>query len=214
WSLAWLVVGRWSLVVGRESLVVSRDLRAPVVVLPTTNHQRPTTNNQPRPAPAATAFSYGVISGVWGIFSARFFLIKREAVMRKAFGGAAAFVLLAGVAWVVSPDVAAQSGTALAGVVSSKEEGKMEGVVVNARREGATFTVSVVSDDKGKYSFPRTHLEPGNYTLTIRAVGYELTDPGPATVAAGKTAKADLALTKAKDLGLQLTSTEWAHTIN
>ena len=32
----------------------------------------------------------------------------------------------------------------------------MEGVVVNARRDGANFTVSVVSDAQGKYSFPRT----------------------------------------------------------
>ena len=64
----------------------------------------------------------------------------------------------------------------------------MEGVVVNARRDGANFTVSVVSDAQGQYSFPRTHLEPGKYAITIRAVGYDLTDPGPAVVAAGKTA--------------------------
>src|SRR5258705_13200044 len=63
---------------------------------------------------------------------------------------------------------------AVAGPVSSREEGKMEGVVVSARRDGANFTVSVVSDEKGRYTFPRTHLEPGSYTVTIRAVGYEL----------------------------------------
>ena len=62
----------------------------------------------------------------------------------------------------------------------------MEGVVVNARRDGANFTVSVVTDAQGKYSFPRTHLEPGKYAVTIRAVGYDLTDPGPAQVAAGQ----------------------------
>ena len=45
----------------------------------------------------------------------------------------------------------------------------MEGVVVTARRNGATFTVSVVSNAEGVYSFPRTHVEPGAYDLTIRA---------------------------------------------
>src|ERR1700694_3568460 len=67
---------------------------------------------------------------------------------------------------------------ALRGVVRSQQEGLMEGVVVSARREGANFTVSVVSDAQGKYSFPRTHLEPGKYALTIRAVGYDLSGPG------------------------------------
>ena len=48
----------------------------------------------------------------------------------------------------------AQGTAALSGVVSSKEEGPMEGVVVSARRAGSNFTVSVVSDAQGKYSFP------------------------------------------------------------
>src|SRR5262245_40246795 len=81
---------------------------------------------------------------------------------------------------------------AFGGKVSSQEEGPMEGVVVNARRNGATFTVSVVSDAQGKYSFPRTHLEPGSYAVTIRAVGYDLTNPGPVEVKDGKTASVDL----------------------
>jgi virginiamycin B lyase len=102
---------------------------------------------------------------------------------------------------------------ALGGRVSSKEEGPMEGVVVNARRDGANFTVSVVSDAQGKYSFPRTHLGPGKYIVTIRAVGYDLIDPGPAEVSAGKTAGVDLRLQKAKDLASQLSSLEWAMSI-
>ena len=57
-----------------------------------------------------------------------------------------------------------QGGPALTGVVRSAAEGRMEGVVVTARREGATFTVSVVSDAQGRYAFPHTHLEPGPYT--------------------------------------------------
>jgi streptogramin lyase len=107
------------------------------------------------------------------------------------------------------PIVAADGPAALEGTVSSSDEGKMEGVVVTARREGANFTVSVVSDAKGQYSFPRTHLEPGKYNITIRAVGFELA-PTQADVAAGKATKKDLALDKAKNLGNQLSSAEWA----
>src|ERR1700674_4695845 len=103
----------------------------------------------------------------------------------------------------------ASSPAALRGVVSSQQEGLMEGVGVSARREGANFTVSVVSDAQGKYSFPRTHLEPGKYALTIRAVGYDLKDPGSLTIAEGKTTNADLKLDKAKDLASQLSSFEW-----
>src|ERR1700730_2279016 len=74
------------------------------------------------------------------------------------------------------PDLRAQNSepVALSGVVRSQQEGLMEGVIVSAKRDGANFTVSVVSDAKGKYSFPRPHLEPGKYALAIRAVGYEL----------------------------------------
>ena len=32
----------------------------------------------------------------------------------------------------------------------------------------ATVTISVVSDDKGNFSFPAAKLEPGSYTLRIR----------------------------------------------
>ena len=66
-------------------------------------------------------------------------------------------------------DLAAQGAAALSGVVSSQEEGKMEGVLVNARPEGGNFTVSVVSDKDGRYSFPRTHLsthERSNFVMS------------------------------------------------
>jgi streptogramin lyase len=104
---------------------------------------------------------------------------------------------------------ASDSPTALAGVARSTEEGAMEGVVVTARRSGANFSVSVVSDARGRYSFPRSHLSPGTYTLTMRATGYDLTDPGPVEIANGKTAQRDLSLVKTSDLGRQLSSREW-----
>ena len=64
----------------------------------------------------------------------------------------------------------AQNEPALSGVVTSEQEGAMEGVVVSAKKDGSTITISVVSDNKGHYSFPAAKLEPGHYTLKIRAV--------------------------------------------
>src|SRR5262249_47986158 len=97
----------------------------------------------------------------------------------------------------------------LAGQVSSTEEGAMEGVLVSARRDGATVTVTVVTDKAGRYSFPAGRLEPGHYSLHVRAVGY---DPGPsaaADVSANATASVDLKLRKAEDLASQLSNGEW-----
>ena len=123
-------------------------------------------------------------------------------------------IAVGAVGWAL-PDLIAQASdsVALSGVISSQQEGLMEGVVVSARRDGANFTVAVVSDAKGKYSFPRTHLEPGKYALTIRAVGYDLNGPGSVTIAEGKTSNADLKLEKTKDLASQLSSLEWAMSV-
>jgi len=122
--------------------------------------------------------------------------------------GALAVAVMAGLQF--APRVIeAQSGAAISGAVTSQEEGKMEGVLVTARKEGGNSQVTVVTDRSGKYAFPRTHLEPGFYTLKTRAAGYDLADPGAITVAAGKTAKADLKLGKTKNLGPQLSNVEW-----
>ena len=64
--------------------------------------------------------------------------------------------------------VSAQSA-ALTGQVTSAEEGAMEGVLVSAKLAGSNKTITVVSDEKGRYAFPASRLEPGKYTLTIRA---------------------------------------------
>ena len=63
---------------------------------------------------------------------------------------------------------------ALSGQVTSAEEGAMEGVLVSAKKAGSTITITVVSDRDGRYSFPASKLEPGQYALRIRAVGYDL----------------------------------------
>src|SRR4051794_13079939 len=87
-----------------------------------------------------------------------------------------------------SKPAAAQVQPALAGTVSSAEEGKMEGVLVSARKDGSTITTTVVSDAQGHYSFPAGRLEPGHYALSIRAVGFELGNPKGADIATEKTA--------------------------
>src|SRR5579863_57597 len=78
--------------------------------------------------------------------------------------------------------VGASSVPALTGRVSSQEEGSMEGVLVTARKEGSTYSMTVVSNAQGNYSFPRSRVEPGSYTLRIRAAGYELYDGGPVEI--------------------------------
>jgi virginiamycin B lyase len=98
---------------------------------------------------------------------------------------------------------------ALAGQVSSSDEGLMEGVLVSAKREDSTVTITVVSNSLGRYSFPRRKLEPGRYALRIRAVGYDLNDPGPVEVGARKTTQLDLKLRKTQDLASQLNNAEW-----
>src|SRR5262245_30441928 len=65
----------------------------------------------------------------------------------------------------------------LSGQVSSAQEAVMEGVLVTVKKEGSTIATTVVSNDKGQYSFPNGRLEPGKYTITIRAIGYVLDGP-------------------------------------
>jgi streptogramin lyase len=107
----------------------------------------------------------------------------------------------------VSSRTAAQGSAALTGVVSSPAEGAMEGVLVSAKGVGSTMTV--VSDAQGRYAFPGNRLEPGAYTVRIRATGYDLEAPASADIAAGRTAQLDLKLRKTQDLAAQLTNGEW-----
>ena len=100
---------------------------------------------------------------------------------------------------------------ALAGTVTSVEEGAMEGVLVNARRADSNKTITVVTDAKGRYEFPSKHLEPGRYTIDIRAIGYDLASPAAAEVNGKRAASADLKLVKTKDLPAQLSNGEWLH---
>ncbi len=115
------------------------------------------------------------------------------------------------VAIVVGVAVPAQAQTpaALTGRVTSTEEGAMEGVLVSAKRAGSTITTTVVSDEQGQYQFPSSKLQPGQYSLRIRAVGYDLDGTGAVETASGKTVTADLKLRKASDVASQLSNAEW-----
>ena len=103
-----------------------------------------------------------------------------------------------------------QGPAALAGTVSSREEGKMEGVVVSAKRPGSTIMVSVSTNAQGQYSFPKDRLAPGTYNITMRAAGYTL-KPMTAMIQSSGATQLDLKLAKATadELPLQLTNSEW-----
>jgi virginiamycin B lyase len=131
--------------------------------------------------------------------------MRRRVLLLKATVSLA-LTLLQGVAPAHAGSLAA---AALTGRVTSQEEGAMEGVVVSAKKDGSTITVSVVSDKQGVYSFPVNRLEPGHYSLKIRAVGYDLDGVGTADVLEHKAATADLKLRKTKSIASQLTNAEW-----
>jgi streptogramin lyase len=109
----------------------------------------------------------------------------------------------------VAAPALAQSAAALTGKVGSAAEPVMEGVVVSAKKAGSTITVSVITDDKGQYSFPASRLAPGHYTLSARAVGYDLDGPKGADVEAGQATTADITLKPTRNLSAQLTNAEW-----
>src|SRR5260370_31452494 len=101
------------------------------------------------------------------------------------------------------------SGVALSGRVSSEKEPAMEGVIVGARKDGSPITIDVVTDADGLYSFPASRLAPGQYSLKIRAVGYEMDAPKTVEVAAGATATAGTQLRPAKNLAGRVNKKGW-----
>src|SRR5437870_13198711 len=88
------------------------------------------------------------------------------------------------------------SSVALTGQATSAEEGPMEGVSVSAKKARSTITVSVGSDEQGRYRFPAAKLEPGAYTLRTRAVGHDTEGPREVAIAKGTATTAALRLTK------------------
>ena len=134
--------------------------------------------------------------------------------------------------WPVLALAQSPDSIALTGRITSQAEGPMEGVLVSAKGAGSNITVSVVSDGNGRYSFSRARLKPNKYSVSIRAVGYEIGSPSnfepapkqapqsapdkhtpaalvPVEVTANQTAQLDLKLVSAPDLASQLSKAEW-----
>jgi virginiamycin B lyase len=116
-------------------------------------------------------------------------------------------LLLAGAAIVPS------NAQTLTGQVTSGEEGAMEGVLVSAKRADAPVTVTVVSDAQGNFSFPAAKLAAGRYSISIRAVGYDLDGKPTVDLAADRTTRIDLKLRKTRKLASQLTNAEWLESV-
>jgi streptogramin lyase len=94
------------------------------------------------------------------------------------------------------------------GSVSSAAEGAMEGVLISAQQAGSPITVTVVSDEHGRFRFPDGRLAAGHYALRIRAVGYDLDGPQAVELGAAP-AEVALKLRRTSDLAAELTNTEW-----
>jgi virginiamycin B lyase len=105
--------------------------------------------------------------------------------------------------------VALAQNAALIGKVTSDHEGPMEGVLVSAKRGDSTITITVVTDAKGEYSFPTSRLEPGLYTLTIRAAGYVLDSAPNVKLTSDNTTVADLKLKLEQPRLDQIANAEW-----
>jgi virginiamycin B lyase len=120
-------------------------------------------------------------------------------------------------ALLLSPQVFAASPdadpAALKGEVSAAAEGNMEGVLVSAQRTGSPVTITVVSDEKGRYRFPRNKLDAGDYAIRIRAIGYDPEKPLSVKVGDGETARLNIRLKQTADLAAQLSNAEWMSSV-
>ena len=120
----------------------------------------------------------------------------------------AAFVVL-GIALPIVCGHARAQTPALAGQVVSAEEGPMEGVLVSVQKTGTPISITVVSDAHGRFTVPPAKLSSGQYSLRIRAVGYDLDGPQAVAIPSPQAEDLRLTLRKTEDLAAQLTSTEW-----
>ena len=124
-------------------------------------------------------------------------------------------LLASGIAFAVALDMSIQVGAqssdkmALIGTVSSVQDGPIEGVLISAKKDRSTISLTVVSDVQGRYAFPAARLEPGRYSMRIRAVGYDLDGPESIDITPRKTTELDLKLRKTEDLASQLSNGEW-----
>jgi len=101
---------------------------------------------------------------------------------------------------------ASLSDTMLSGTVKSVDGKPMEGVAVSARPEGKTFSVTVYTDQAGKYTFPT--LEDGTYKMWAQAVRFD-TARATVQIASTKKAQENFTLKPLADFEKQLSGSEW-----
>jgi virginiamycin B lyase len=138
---------------------------------------------------------------------------SREDQMKRVLLATTAVLTTVFALAIASSGAALPADIALNGQVSSTEEGAMEGVLVSARKDDSNIRITVVTDALGRYSFPAAKLAPGNYRISIRAVGYDLEGAGTVALEANKTLSADLKLEKTRNLAAQLTNADWMATL-
>ncbi len=109
----------------------------------------------------------------------------------------------------IPPSLLADRAGVISGYVSSSVEGPMEGVIVSAKRKDSTITISVVTNDKGFYTFPSEKIAAGRYEITTRATGYDQRQPITISIGTVASAKRNIQLESTKNLDLQLTNAEW-----
>src|SRR4051794_21578967 len=91
---------------------------------------------------------------------------KRGNTMRSSARSLASVSVLALVAAAGAADAATITGT-----VTGPDGAPFRAAFVQARHEGQKMTVSVLTDNQGRYVVE--NLPAGDYTLGIRAIGYD-----------------------------------------
>ena len=100
----------------------------------------------------------------------------RRNLLLLTIGGLLATIVHAGPE---PPRVQAQTDAALTGRVIStrKRKARWKAWWSPPGGRASTISMSVVTDDRGRYNFPESKLGSGDYLLKIRAIGYELLGP-------------------------------------
>ena len=126
-----------------------------------------------------------------------------------------AFLLIALVSSGCAERQQSVTNMALMGVVTSEQEGPMEGVVVILRGVGETVLTAVTSDATGEFQFHRDRLGAGEYDVSVRAAGYELLETKTVVIDDKKSHSLGqlslAAVTEPLRLASQLTSLDWVN---
>src|SRR5262249_8579569 len=100
-------------------------------------------------------------------------------------------------------------GNAFAGSVKDSDGNQLNGAFVSAGREHSTYTVTVYTDDEGRFRFPE--MAAGSYKVTAHASGFQPSNRS-AKIVNGQTKPLDFTLqveNRLSELVTQATSSEW-----